>query len=219
MIRAKQHSSPTAPALAPEGRRFRLQPADLCIPTEQPFEHDLLGRERPARILTRIVDSIDGPCVLSIDGAYGSGKTTFLRLWQQHLQNEGFPVVRLNAWETDHSGDPLLALTEGIDRDLKALNDRNTRPLIKKLTTAAQKFATHTAPVLAAGIVGTGVAATGAPPPAVASVSTAAKRASEGAIKKAAGATRLRSGFPPEPRQLGQEPRRQLRPSPGHCHR
>ena len=183
MNRTKPQPGPAAPALAPERQRFRLQPADLCIPAEQPFEHDLLGRERPARILTRIVDSIDGPCVLSIDGAYGSGKTTFLRLWQQHLQNEGFPVVRLNAWETDHSGDPLLALTEGIDRDLKALNDRNTRPLIKKLTTAAQKFATHTAPVLAAGIVGTGVAATGAPPPAVAAVSTAAKRASEGAIK------------------------------------
>ena len=182
MNRAKQLSGPTVQAQASEDRRFRLQPADLCIPAEQPFEHDLLDRERPARILARIVDSVEGPCVLSIDGAYGSGKTTFLRLWQQHLQNEGFPVVRLNAWETDHSGDPLLALTEGIDRDLEALNDQKTRPFVKKLTIAAQKFATRTAPTLAAGVAGTGVAATGAPAPAAAAAGAAAKRAAEGVI-------------------------------------
>ena len=184
MTRVHRRTGPAAQAQVSPSPGFRLQPAVLDIPTEQPFKNDLLDRQRPARILTRIVDSIEGPCVLSIDGAYGSGKTTFLRLWQQHLQNEGFPVVRLNAWETDHSGAPLLALTEGIDRDLKALNDRETRPFVKKLTIAAQNFATHTAPTLAAGIAGTGVAATGAPPSAVAATGAAAKRAAEGAINR-----------------------------------
>ena len=77
---------------------IRIQPRDLEVPEETPFLHDRLDRKTPARVLTQIVASVEGPCVLSIDGPFGAGKSTFLRLWTQHLKNEGFPVARLNAW-------------------------------------------------------------------------------------------------------------------------
>ena len=51
---------------------------------------------------------------MAVDAAWGAGKTTFLKMWAQHLRNEGFPVVEFNAWETDASGDPFLALTSEI---------------------------------------------------------------------------------------------------------
>ena len=99
---------------------IRIQPRDLEVPEEAPFLHDRLDRKTPARVLTQIVTSVEGPCVLSIDGPFGAGKSTFLRLWTQHLKNKGFPVARLNAWETDYSGDPFPALVEGIRAELES---------------------------------------------------------------------------------------------------
>ncbi len=90
---------------------IRIQPREIEVPEDNPFKNDLLGRREPARILTHIVGSIDGPCVLAIDAAWGTGKTTFLKIWSQHLRNESFPVVEFNAWETDFTGDPFIALS------------------------------------------------------------------------------------------------------------
>ena len=94
--------------------RFRIQSLDLEIPEDDPFKNDLLGRREPIYALTNIIGSIDGPCVLAVDSAWGMGKTTFLNMWAQYLRNEGFPVVKFNAWETDFAGEPFVALSEEI---------------------------------------------------------------------------------------------------------
>ena len=108
---------------------IRIQPKEIEVPEDNPFENDLLGRREPADILTHIVGSIDGPCVLAIDAAWGTGKTTFLKIWSQYLRNEGFPVVEFNAWETDFTGDPFIALSgelvAGLRRDAtESLTDK-----------------------------------------------------------------------------------------------
>ncbi len=90
---------------------IRIQPREIEVPEADPFKNDLLGRREPAEILTHIVGSIDGPCVLAIDAAWGTGKTTFLKIWSQYLRNKDFPVVEFNAWETDFAGDPFVALS------------------------------------------------------------------------------------------------------------
>ena len=89
----------------------RIQPLDIEVPAEDPFRHDLLGRKKSVEVLTHLVNSIEGPCVLAVDATWGNGKTTFLRIWAQHLRNNDFPVVEFNAWETDFSDDPFVALS------------------------------------------------------------------------------------------------------------
>ena len=69
-------------------------------------------------VLTQIVHSVKGPCTLSIDAAWGNGKSTFLRLWAQYLRNLKFPVIEFNAWETDFCCDPFLALSEAVTNGL-----------------------------------------------------------------------------------------------------
>ena len=127
---------------------IRIQPVELKIPTENPFANDLLGRETPAQVLTQVIQSIDGPCVLSVDGPYGVGKTTFLRLWSQFLNNQGIRVVNLNAWESDFSGDPFLAISQGI---LVGFENSKNRKIQKRLTEFGQiagKVAARSVPVL-----------------------------------------------------------------------
>lgn len=90
---------------------MRIKPLELDVPEEEPFQEDLLNRKEQAEILTSLVATIEGPCVLAVDAEWGMGKTTFLRMWSQHIRNIGFPIIEFNAWETDFSNDPLLAVS------------------------------------------------------------------------------------------------------------
>ena len=100
--------------------RIRIQPVAVEVPDDEPFKHDLLYRKEPAGILASLVGSVEGPCVMGIDVLWGAGKTTFLKMWAQHMRNQGFPVVEFNAWETDFSQDPFIALSSELQQSLNA---------------------------------------------------------------------------------------------------
>ena len=106
-----------------EQLRVRIQPPSLPISEDDPFANDLLGRKESAEVLTRIVSRIEGPCVLALDAPWGYGKTTFLKMWEAWLRQEaqGFPVVAcFNAWETDFTNHPFLALSSELTKELES---------------------------------------------------------------------------------------------------
>ena len=106
-----------------EQPRVRIQPQALPISADEPFVNDLLGREESAKVLTRIVSGIEGPCVLALDAPWGYGKTTFLDMWAKwlRLKEQGFPVVAcFNAWETDFTHHPFLALSSELIKELES---------------------------------------------------------------------------------------------------
>ena len=109
----------------------RIRPEDIEVPEDDPFKNDLLNRKEPAEILRNLVDAIEGPCVLAVDAAWGAGKTTFLRIWSRYLLNQGFPVVRFNAWETDHAGDPFISLVSELTAGLEGYNKESLADKIK----------------------------------------------------------------------------------------
>ncbi len=125
---------------------IRIQPREVIIPDDDPFKHDLLDRKEKAEVLTSLVSNIDGPCTMAIDAAWGAGKTTFLKMWAQHLQNEGFPVVKFNAWETDASGDPFVALTTEIAEQLKVWPDSTVASRLHQTQFLAKNLLRRVAP-------------------------------------------------------------------------
>ena len=125
---------------------IRIQPTEIEVPQNDPFKNDCLGRKEPAVILTQIVGSIQGPCVLAVDAAWGTGKTTFLRIWSQHLRNEGFPVVEFNAWETDFSGDPFVALSTELTKELQEHTNDQIATQATELKKAAKEVILRAVP-------------------------------------------------------------------------
>ena len=111
---------------------IRIQPEEICVPKDNPFKDDLLGREQTAEVLTRFIDNIDGPGVLAIDASWGAGKTTFLRMWKQYLHNEGFPVVMFNAWDNDFSGNPFISLTAELTNGISEYGE-SVKPKVKRV--------------------------------------------------------------------------------------
>jgi signal transduction histidine kinase len=127
--------------------------------TNDPFENDCLGRKYLEPPLTQFVTQAVGPFVLAIDGSWGSGKTTFLKMWQVKLDEAGHLCLYLNAWETDFVQDPLVAvvgeLSIAIKKHSLALQDKNSvderiekiektaRSIVKRLIPTVVKLATH----------------------------------------------------------------------------
>ncbi len=103
---------------------IRIHPKKIKVPKEDPFKYDRLDRKEPVEVLTHLVGSIEGSCVLAIDAAWGNGKTTFLELWSRHLRNNQFPVVDLNAWETDYTEEPFTVLSIELTDGLKQHADK-----------------------------------------------------------------------------------------------
>ena len=91
---------------------------ELEIPTESPFKNDALNnRAQFANLMTQIVDLYgEKGCVLSLNGQWGSGKTTFIKMWKQQLENDGYRTAYFNAWEYDYTDNPLVALVSQLEQ-------------------------------------------------------------------------------------------------------
>lgn len=84
---------------------------ELDIPEGNPFENDKLDRSQFSNILTDVVSFYGQTgCVLALGGEWGTGKTTFVKMWRQDLNNKGFKTLYFNAWASDYTEDPLIAL-------------------------------------------------------------------------------------------------------------
>ena len=125
---------------------IRVQPLDIEVPEDDPFKNDLLGRQEAVETLTHLVGNFEGPCVLAVDAPWGDGKTTFLRIWAQHLRNEGFPVVEFNAWETDFSEDPFVTLSGELTEGLHTSAGESLGDRIEAITNAAKDVLRRVAP-------------------------------------------------------------------------
>ena len=140
--------------------KIHIQPREICVPEDDPFRHDLLDRRESVEVLTHLVGSLEGPCVLAVDAAWGSGKTTFLRIWSQYLRNEGFPVVEFNAWETDFSEDPFVALSTELTSGLQGQADRSMADKITAVKKSAGRVLLRAVPgvirLATGGVVDTG---------------------------------------------------------------
>lgn len=111
------------------------------IPEDDPFRNDQLERKESAVILTQLISNIRKPFVLSIDSSWGTGKTTFVKMWRQHLMNEGYPTLYFSAWENDFSDSPMVALLAELELALEELPLNKTGK--QKVKTAFRKAKKH----------------------------------------------------------------------------
>ncbi len=89
---------------------FKIVPID--VPKDDPFRYDALGRKEHVGILNDFVKVLSGPFTIALNGAWGTGKTVFVRMWSQSLSNHGYKCLYFNAWQNDFADDPLVAFIE-----------------------------------------------------------------------------------------------------------
>jgi predicted KAP-like P-loop ATPase len=114
---------------------MNLKPIDLEISSEAPFKSDALNREGQAAMLTMVVNDLKVPFVLAIDGSFGMGKTTFIKMWCAQLHKEEFTTLYFNAWENDFTENALVSLLGELRESLQLAGGTGT-----KLSKAALKM-------------------------------------------------------------------------------
>jgi predicted KAP-like P-loop ATPase len=131
---------------------MQIRPSEPTITKYDPFKNDCLGRSELEPPLTQFVNRAVGPFVLAVDGSWGSGKTTFLKMWQVKLDAAGNLCLYLNAWKTDFVQDPLIAVVGELSSAMKEqaqdhLDKDNVRKTIDKIEKAANSIARRLFPV------------------------------------------------------------------------
>ena len=104
----------------------------IDISKESPFANCKLGREPYAKVLTGIILTNADGFVLAIDNKWGAGKTTFVSMWSQMLQNEGIQTLYFNAWENDFENNPFVAITAELKELLKNDTSDTFKEVLKK---------------------------------------------------------------------------------------
>lgn len=66
---------------------MKIKHHEIIPNKENPFAECKLGREPYARVLTDIVNTYADGFVLAINNEWGTGKTTFVKMWQLMLKN------------------------------------------------------------------------------------------------------------------------------------
>jgi len=128
---------------------MRIKHNEIKIPHENPFANCKLAREPYAKVLTEIVNNYSDGFVMAINNEWGTGKTTFVKMWQQQLENEGFKTVYFNAWENDFDSNPLVALMAELDT---LSNNKNIKAFKSVIEKGAILFK-HIAPVFLKALI------------------------------------------------------------------
>ncbi|HBW17386.1 MAG TPA: hypothetical protein DEF41_15010 [Desulfovibrio sp.] len=91
---------------------MRLYPVEPVIGDTDGFREDLDIFERKAfgERLEGLFANIEDPLVAVLDAPWGSGKTTFIKMWCGHMRNKGFPVIYFDAFKNDYEEDAFLAI-------------------------------------------------------------------------------------------------------------
>lgn len=103
----------------PVPRPTDLRPEDFEAPLDNPFANDRLNRKKSVESLCTIIGNAQQPLVVSLEGAYGTGKSAYLRMCAAHMEQLGALTVEFNAWQQGHTGRPLIDLVAALTTDLQ----------------------------------------------------------------------------------------------------
>jgi KAP-like P-loop domain-containing protein len=87
-----------------------------------------LGRKDMGQKLSTLLDSVDEPLVVAVDGPWGCGKTHFLKCWcgAHTLEfKKDATVIYFDAFRHDFLDDPLVALTLALEENLATSSDHS----------------------------------------------------------------------------------------------
>jgi hypothetical protein len=130
--------------------RLTIPEPDIKIYDDGFKKHDQLGREATGKALSELVDRIEDPMVIALDGGWGSGKSFFLKCWVgEHLKRGGntTQTVYFDAFKHDFMDEPLVSLLACLLNRIEDTNKEDDKGLgvneekLTKIKDTASKLA------------------------------------------------------------------------------
>jgi hypothetical protein len=118
----------------------RLFPPELEIAPNEGFDpkKDIFGRKQFGEVLTRLVSNLEAPAVLLLDAPWGTGKTTFIKMWRGELAKAHVTSIYFDSFANDYHEDAFLTLAGEIVARVVELKPRSSKALETFKTRAVQ---------------------------------------------------------------------------------
>lgn len=126
-----------------------LRHKDLVIDPNDPFLNCKLDRKKYALTLTKLIEGFPEGFVLAINNEWGTGKTTFIKMWREYLSGKDFDTLYFNAWENDFESTPLIAILS----ELKELIGKNNKDQFKTLLSKGVTLTKSVIPLIIKSLV------------------------------------------------------------------
>lgn len=127
---------------------MRITAKPLTVTAENPFAEDTLNRKPAAEAIVNLLKNTAGEhYVIGLNAVWGQGKTTFLRMLQQHLNNNDINCLLVNAWKNDFSQQPMLTLLSDFN---EAINSWRQASGLSKTPESIIRFGKNASNVLKA---------------------------------------------------------------------
>ncbi|MCX5810943.1 MAG: P-loop NTPase fold protein [Proteobacteria bacterium] len=102
--------------------KIRLHPdCPIEVPQDEPFKHDVLKLQDSVKNLDNLIQHVETPFTLGIYGAWGSGKTSFMKMLQAKLSSSdsGYRTFWFEAWKYENELTLMLPLLSEMYNELK----------------------------------------------------------------------------------------------------
>lgn len=93
---------------------MKLVTPSLVVEDLDGFKNDVLQRQSFGEALLNLVVHSTDELVISLDGKWGEGKTTFVKMWQGLLKDKGVPSIYINAFQNDYTEDAFISIAGAI---------------------------------------------------------------------------------------------------------
>ena len=93
---------------------MKLVTPTLLVEDSDGFGKDILKRQEFGEALLNLVTRSTDELVISLDGKWGEGKTTFVKMWQGLLKEKGIPSIYIDAFKNDYTEDAFISIASAI---------------------------------------------------------------------------------------------------------
>lgn len=93
---------------------MKIVTPSLVVEDSDAFKNDALERKSFGEALLNLVMRSNDELVISLDGKWGEGKTTFAKMWQGLLSEAGVPSIYVDAFQNDYVDDAFISIASAI---------------------------------------------------------------------------------------------------------
>lgn len=118
---------------------MRITTPQLIIEQDDSFNQDILNRKIYGEALIKLVTQSKDALVISLDGGWGEGKTTFVKMWQGLLSESDIPNVYIDAFKNDYVDDAFIVVISAITDYAEKNITKDLQHKIKDLKETSKK--------------------------------------------------------------------------------
>lgn len=112
----------------------------LIVEESDAFKNDVLDRKAYGEALLNLVTRSSDELVISLDGRWGEGKSTFVKMWQGLLSEAQVPNIYIDAFANDYLDDAFISVASAITVFVEENIEKDSSEKVAELKTKAKRI-------------------------------------------------------------------------------